>query len=62
MMEKKMLYVKDIQVYFGIGRDKAYSLMRNKAFPSIRIGKRYAVSSDAIERWLRNYEGKTFYL
>ena len=62
MMEKKMLYVKDIQVYFGIGRDKAYSLMRNKAFPSIRIGKRYAVSPDAIERWLRNYEGKTFYL
>ena len=61
-MEKKMLYVKDIQVYFGIGRDKAYSLMRNKAFSSIRIGKRYAVSSDAIERWLRNYEGKTFYL
>ena len=39
MMEKKMLYVKDIQVYFGIGRDKAYSLMHNKAFPSIRIGK-----------------------
>ena len=61
-MEKKMLYVKDIQVYLGIGRDKAYSLMRNKAFPSIRIAKRYAVSPDAIERWLKNYEGKTFYL
>ena len=32
MMEKKMLYVKDIQFYFGIGRDKAYSLMHNKAW------------------------------
>ena len=61
-MERKLLYVKDVQELLGIGRDKAYSLMHNKAFPSMQIGKRYAVNIDAFERWLKKYEGKSFYL
>ncbi|MBR3306941.1 MAG: helix-turn-helix domain-containing protein [Lachnospiraceae bacterium] len=44
----------------SIGRDKAYSLMRSAGFPSIKLGDRYIVTEDALERWLRVAEGKYY--
>ena len=44
----------------SIGRDKAYALMKSSGFPSIRIGDRFIVTEDALERWLRNCEGKQY--
>ena len=33
-----LLTVKDLQKLLNIGRDKAYSLMHSKSFPSMRLG------------------------
>lgn len=57
-----MLDVKMLSRELSIGRDRAYCLMRNKAFPSIKIGNTYRVSEDALERWKRQYEGREFIL
>lgn len=57
-----MLTTRDVQHILHIGRDTAYSLMRSSSFPSIKIGKRYFVSEDALTEWLKRYEGKVFKL
>ena len=57
-----MLTTKDLQQILKIGRDRAYALMRSRAFPSIKIGARYYVTKEALEEWLRQYAYKTFEL
>ena len=56
--EKVVFGVKELQVLLGIGRDAAYALMRNRAFPSMRLGGRYIVGRDAFNQWLKRNEGK----
>lgn len=56
----KLLSVKELQQNLSIGRDKAYDLMRNPAFPSVRIGGTYRVSEEALWEWYRHYQGKEF--
>ena len=60
--EIKVLTVIDLQQALGIGRETAYALMHNKSFPSIKMGGRYFVEIGALQRWLKNYEGKEIYL
>lgn len=55
-----MLTTKDLQQILKIGRDRAYALMRSKAFPSMKIGTRYYVTQEALDDWLRKYAYKTF--
>ena len=55
-----MLTAKELQNTLKIGRDRAYALMRSKAFPSIKIGARYYVTEEALNEWLRKYAYKTF--
>ncbi len=55
-----LLSVKGLQNRLGIGRDLAYSLMHASGFPAIKIGSRYFVTEDALEKWLRRYEGREF--
>ena len=55
-----LLTVKDLQALLNISRDLAYGLMHAHGFPSMKIGGRYFVSRDALERWLQRYEGKEF--
>lgn len=55
-----LLTVKDLQKILNVSRDLAYALMHSHGFPSIKIGGRYFVSRDALERWLQRYEGKEF--
>ncbi len=57
-----MLTTKELQETLKIGRDRAYALMRSKAFPSIKIGARYYVTQKALDEWLRKYEYRTFNL
>lgn len=57
-----MLTAKDLQAKLKIGRDRAYALMRSKGFPSIKLGGRYYVSEEALERWIKEYEYKTYVL
>ena len=55
--ERMFLSTKDVQKKLGIGREKAYALMKISSFPSIRLGKTYFVTVDALENWLKQNEG-----
>ncbi|MBO4864895.1 DNA binding domain-containing protein, excisionase family [Lachnospiraceae bacterium] len=56
----KVYTAKDLAEILKIGRDRAYALMKSKAFPSICIGKRYIVTEKALNEWLSNYEHKRY--
>ena len=56
----KLLDVKETQNILSTGRDKTYSLMRSRSFPSIKIGGRYYVDDEALQEWIRNYRYKEF--
>lgn len=52
--ELNVLNVKELMNYLGIGRDKAYALMKTPSFPSVQIGKTYIVSVIKLEKWLED--------
>ena len=58
----KILKTDDLKNILGIGRDKAYALMRSEAFPSTKIGKTCFVTEKNLEIWLENYAGREFEL
>ncbi len=57
-MEKRTLTVQELMAELHIGRKKAYEMVHSKDFPSFRIGRKILVSSDGLNDWLRNEEGK----
>lgn len=60
MGEFKVLKVSDLMEVLGCGKNIAYKLMQNAAFPSTKIGGTYIVTEDALGRWLKNNEGRNF--
>lgn len=54
-----MLSVKDLQQKLNIGRDTAYALMHSKNFPSFKLGGRYFVTQQALDKWLEQNAYKT---
>lgn len=51
--EKIMLGVKDIMKIMGIGRDRAYEIIKKGEFRTIRVGRRYLVHEQVFENWLK---------
>ncbi len=51
-MDKYVMTVADVQKALGLGRDKTYSLFRQKSFPSVQIDGRYFITKKAFENWL----------
>ena len=44
----------------SVGANKIYALIREKGFPSVKIGGRYYILADRIVEWLeKNYRGDT---
>lgn len=60
--EKILLKASDLQELLGIGKDKAYSLMRSRSFPSMKLGGNYFVSREALDKWVSDNERKSFVL
>ncbi len=49
--------VNEIMVILGVGRKAVYSLIRQKAFPSIQIGGiGYRIPKDTFDSWLHQKE------
>ena len=48
----------DLRRILRCGRDKAYSLMRLKGFPSVQLGGQYLVEKNAFEKWLQIQQGR----
>ena len=51
-MATTIITTKELAERLRIGRDKAYSLMKNPSFPSIQLGNRYIVTEQALIEWL----------
>ena len=43
---------------FGISISSAYELMKEKDFPSVRIGKRVIVPKEDLQAWVESHVGK----
>lgn len=46
------LCAEEVAQVLGISRAGAYTLMRSKGFPTIRIGKRMVVQKDKLLAWM----------
>ena len=46
--------------YLGVGKDKAYELVKNKLFPAMKIGGRYYVIKQDFVSWLERQMGRRF--
>jgi len=46
------LCAEEVALVLGISRAGAYTLMRSKGFPTIRIGKRMVVPKDKLLAWM----------
>ena len=53
---------KDVHEILGLSLNRVYDIFRQETFPSIRIGKRFFVTDQALRDWLRSYEGKQYYV
>ncbi|PKM71687.1 MAG: DNA-binding protein [Firmicutes bacterium HGW-Firmicutes-16] len=56
----ELITVKELQSYLGIGRDKAYALVKSKSFPAVKIGGRYYVMKSGFVSWLERKIGKIY--
>lgn len=55
----KVLTAKDVSDILKIGKNQTYMLMSSKAFPSYKIGKKFFVTDEALDEWLKKIQGKT---
>lgn len=55
-----VLKATDIMKRLGIGRDRAYALLKSPCFPSTKIGKTYFITDAKFEEWLNDYAGREF--
>ena len=51
----EVLTVKDVGEKLHIGKTKAYRLFQLKDFPSVRIGNKWIVTEDNLNRFLDSY-------
>jgi excisionase family DNA binding protein len=47
-----ILTVQDLMSYLNIGRVKAYELVNQENFPTIRMGKCIRISKDKLLKWI----------
>ena len=58
---KLTMSVQEMAYQLGIGRNKAYELVKQRDFPAVRIGGNYRVISNKLPDWLNKQAGKTYY-
>jgi excisionase family DNA binding protein len=51
-MDKSTLSVQELAAQMGISLPKAYGLVKTKGFPTIKIGARILVPTEAFKKWL----------
>lgn len=62
MIEKRYMSVMEMACYLGIGRTKAYKLVKEPTFPIIHIGKKILIDKQALDEvWLPNKHSTTLH-
>ena len=51
-MEKSTMSVQELSAHMGISLPKAYELVKEPDFPTIKIGKRMSVPKDKLIEWI----------
>ena len=59
-MEKKLLSLKELCSYLGIGETKARELVRGKNGFGVRIGNRWYADKNKLDKWLDEHTGPVF--
>ena len=54
-MEKKLLSLKELCSYLGIGETKARELVRGKNGFGVRIGNRWYADKNKLDKWLTKW-------
>ena len=57
MTEKSVLSVQELARQMGICLPKAYELVKEPGFPTIRIGTRILILTEGFRDWLRQKSG-----
>lgn len=52
-MEKSTMSVQELSAHMGISLPKAYGLVKEPGFPTIRIGARILIPVDGFKAWLK---------
>lgn len=58
MIEKSTMSVQELSRQMGISLPKAYELVREPGFPTIRIGTRILIPVEGFQTWLRTKSAK----
>ena len=53
-MEPATMSVKDLINELGVSLPVAYSLVKSRGFPTIRVGRRILIPRDEFKEWLKN--------
>ena len=53
MTEKSVMSVQELARQMGISLPKAYELVKEPGFPTIRIGTRILIPMEGFQNWLR---------
>jgi len=56
--EKVVIGVKEMMSMMGIGRDRAYEVMKSGEFHTIKLGRKYYVHKEVFEDWLKGFRSK----
>lgn len=51
-MDSNLLNIKGLCDYFDISEKTAYTLVRRRDFPSIKVGGQYRILSDKLQDWM----------
>ena len=57
-METTTISVAELSMQMGISLPKAYELVKQPGFPTIRVGARILIPVDAFNRWLDSQSQK----
>ena len=57
MIEKSTMSVQELARQMGISLPKAYELVKEPGFPTIRIGTRILIPTEGFQTWLRQKSG-----
>lgn len=56
-MEKSTMSVQELSAQMGISLPKAYELVKQPGFPTIRIGTRILIPIESFNSWLKEKAG-----
>ena len=58
-IKRATMSVEEMAVYLGIGRNKAYRMVRERVVPALRLGRRIVIPREEFEAWiLRETKGQ----